>query len=341
LVKIPSLGKNLAKVQGGIYAGLMQRAQLQVQLALAIKLDKDIAKLRDKYDGKDIAELETKVDDLFARKEALIGISDAIKDSLDQFNEVRESLNQLHTLSGSASSFDVEIDTLNKIAGRALLNPNNLIGDTGKSYSQFERVDTGTNTTTTVKRSFLGTNYFITLDDGTVMRPDLEGQTLASIPFADLDVVSLNGSDIQFTDGTTTYDGTLTRTGGGIMSSWLYNDFATQTDIDNAKTDVRAAMRRVDLTEQAFRRSLLVIDDGVESYEEDIDDASEAVKTTAQENLDALQAEEKALQTKFDLTLSQLALTSKISTDFIASLFLAPDPFEKRDVFDIINDGVA
>jgi hypothetical protein len=293
LVKIPSLGKNLAKVQGGIYAGLMQRAQLQVQLALATKLDKDIAALRDKYDGRDIAELETKVDDLFSRKEALVGISSAIKDSLDQFNEVRESLDQLHTLasSGLASSFDVETDTLNKIAGRAVLDPNNLIGDTGKSYSQSEIVDTGTNTMTTVKRSFLGTNYFITLDNGTVMRPDIEGQTLAGIPFADLDVVSLNGSDIQFTDGTNTYDGTLTRTGGGVMSSWLYNDFAAQTDIDNAKADIRAAIRRVDQTEQAFRRNLLVIDDGVANYEADIDEASEAVKTKAQENLDALQAE--------------------------------------------------
>jgi hypothetical protein len=38
--------------------------------------------------------------------------------------------------------------------------------------------------------------------------------------------------------------------------------------------------------------------------------------------------------------MSQLALTSMISTDFITSLFLAPDPFEKRDVFDAITSGI-
>ena len=335
------LAKNLGRIQGNLFSGLLERARLQVQLALGTKLDKDIAALKDKYDGSDITDLESQVSAISDQKEDLATKAQNLTDSLNRSASIRESVDELRGLAEATffDNFDDSIDVMNRNAGSAIMRPGNYVGNAGTVGSHAEVVKVG-GITTTINKTFLGTGYYITLNDGTIMHPDFKAKTLSGIAFSDLTLDSLSGDAIQFNDGVTTYTGTLTRSGTGILSAWMYNNFATQADIDNATGDTSAAMKKIDHTEQAFRGNLSFISTNVSNLDDDITALNDKVKSTAQSDLDALQAEEKALQTRFDLAMTSLSLTAKINTDFIQSIFMAPDPTAKQNVFDAISGSI-
>ena len=336
---IPSLAENLAKIQGRLFAFNLERSQLQVKIALTDKLDKDLAKLDLKYDGAKTRALEQEINRLSSKKEELADKAASLQLNLDRLNDFRETLANLsiHARDGLAPSFDLELHNLNIDAGSAVIDADNFIGNPGTGVSaQPEVVSMGGLQTTIVKR-FLGTDYAIELDAGGRMRPDFADRTLAGIDVDTLDVVFLSGDDIQFTDGTDTYDGTLARSGSGIVQAWLYNDFATQADRDQARADVAAAVKRLDLAAAAFRQNIDLISAGVGRLDVDMQDLTKDFLKRSTEDLDAKQAERRALTTKVDLTLNDLSLTSAVSNAFIQNLFLAPKPNEKRSLFDIIS----
>lgn len=337
------VAKNIGRIHANIFAGLLERAQLQVKLALGQRLDKDLAALEDKYDGREASDLEQKVNKLSDRKEALALKVGVLKKNLKEFNDLRESLDDMrgHADSGFGPSFDAVIASLNIAAGSAVLYDDNLIGNPGTGVaSQPDVVQMGP-VTTTIEKTFLGTDYYITLADGTLMRPDHDAGTLEGIDFASLTLNSLVGDVIQFSDGVTTYDGTLTRTGSGVLSAWLYNNFATQADIDQGKSDVNDAMQRIDATETAFRRNLALIEAGISSVGSEMTSATEAYKAQTLEDLDAKQAERKALTTRFDLTVNSLSLIASINIQYVLNLFAADDPNEKQSVFDVLTGPIA
>jgi hypothetical protein len=342
-VAISSVAKNIAKIQGSLFSGLMERARLQVQLALGSKLDKDIAALKDKYDGSDITGLESQVSVLSKQKEDLAAKVANLQQSTSRIGVIQEGYDELRDLAdpGFPTDFDAILKNLNDNAGSAITRPGNYVGRNGHIGTQAEIVKLGP-ITTTINKSYQGSSYSIALDDGRTFQPDFSRNTLSGIAFSDLSVDSFDRTTgaIQFNDGTNTYNGTLTRSGGGVLSAWLYNNFAAQGDVDNAKADVASALKRTKKADDGFRNNLSIISGNVSNLDDGITKLNSDIQTTAKKDLDNLQAEEKALQTKFDLAMSSYSLTTKINTDFITSLFLAPDPGEKKDVFDVISSTI-
>lgn len=339
---IPNLAQNLAKIQGKLFAFNLERSQLQVKIALSDKLDKDIAKLDLKYDGAKTRALEQQINDLSAKKEELAAKAANIEKNLDELNDLRETLANLsiHARDGFAPSFDVELDNLNIDAGSAVVDKDNLIGNPGSGVTAQPEVVTMSVLETTIVKQFLGTDYSIALDGGGTLRPNFGDRTLGGVDVDTLDVVSLVGDDIQFTDGVTTLDGTLKRSGSGILNAWLYNDFATQADRDQARADVAAAVKRLNRAEASFRQNIDLITSGVSRLDVDLQALAADFQKQTTEDLDAKQAERRALTAKVDFTLNNLSLTANVSNAFIQNMFLAPKPNEKRSLFDILSGKV-
>ena len=135
---------------------------------------------------------------------------------------------------------------------------------------------------TTLTGTYIGTNFRIFADDGTVWEPELgtdilqatssqggpkqeyttdDGQTINKATSTrngitlnsydpDTGAISLDISIVP-TDAPITVTGTLERTGLGIMQSWFYNDFATEADRTAAFQDISDA--EVDLTSAGCR----------------------------------------------------------------------------------------
>ena len=351
---IDDFASRIAQIQGDVFANMLDRSQLTLKVALANRLSKELAAIDAKYTGKAAARIEDRINTLFDEKQGLADTLKAVKDTLNlrgvastspKLNQVREYLLEMKLavdLEDTATFDGLMADLENKV-GSAVVDPNNLIGNPGPDVTAPRTIVTGTGrVSTTVQSVFLGSDYAITLGDGSVRRPDFENQTLGGIAFADYSLVSLSGDTIRFRDGTggiTT--GTLTRRGGEILSAWMYDGFAQTADKDQAKADIDAAIKRVADAELAFTQNIALLGASVDRVGTQMTDLTKEFKKVGGAELDAKQAEQKAATARFELTLHSMALTSQVSLTFVQSLFLGTSTVEKQDVFGILNDQVA
>ena len=203
--------------------------------------------------------LEKSANTLLLMRGSVEGAADDPDFYLDQFNDF---VNELYNEAESAGNAFNLVGNINPID----YTPNQI------EY----RTDLGFGSTT-LTGTYIGTNFRIFADDGTVWEPDLgtdilqatssqggpkqeyttddgvtinkatstrSGITLNSYD-PDTGAVSLDISIVP-TDAPITVTGTLERTGLGIMQSWFYNDFATEADRAAAFQDISNA--EIDLT---------------------------------------------------------------------------------------------
>lgn len=340
---LTGIGARFSRVQAQLFASTLQRAQLQVKIALAERMDKDLRKLDDKYKDRTGADLEAEVNKLADRKQAVAKAIGNIDKALGKLVDVRTKLYVMRNeaTAGNPSTFDVAAGDLNYTTGGSVLYPDNLIGNTGQgSWGEKTQVFSNGGLSATLSYKFLGTDYAIDMADGTRFTPDFENRELRrggdSIPFTSLNVQSIVGDTITFDDGATTYSGTLRKGGSSVMSSWQYANFATQADKDAAVTDVNAAVKRVDNVERQYREARASLNAILNRYSTTMSEKTKEYKAVTQDVLDAKKAERQAIKAKFDVALNSLSLTSNVSTTFIQNMFLPEDPSEQKGLFDII-----
>ena len=112
---INGLASKISAAHGNIFYGILQRSQLIVKLALAERVDKDMARIEDKYDGSKEDKIEAKiaveVDKKFKSADMLKNVNNAVK----KLNDVRLILFEMRVAADSVdtATFDTKMDALN------------------------------------------------------------------------------------------------------------------------------------------------------------------------------------------------------------------------------------
>ncbi len=338
---INGLAGKLSAAHGSIFSSILERSQLIVKLALAERMDKDLAAIVDKYDGSKEDKIEAKIDALFAKKSKSGNMLKNVNNAIKKLNDVRLVLFEMRVAADTVdtSTFDTKMDSLNDLVGSSVLDPDSLIGNPGPN-STLKRTTVVTlgATSTNVEAEFLGSDYAITRGDGSIIRPDFENKTLNGIAFANYTLTSLAGDAIVYDDGVTAgQTGTLSRRGGDILSAWMYNNFATAADETSAIADIDAAVLRIGVIESNLRLNRTLLNAGIGKTDLLLGNLADEFSKVSTEQLDAKQAERRAVTVRFDLAVNNLALIALTNLTYVNGLFLSPDPMEKQDIWDVIR----
>jgi len=341
------------KSQFNLFQGQLDRARLQAKLAASKRMEAETAKLNEKYDGKAAAALQQKAEKLGDERMAVFDYNNRVEAALKRFNDARVSMLTAKDAiaAGSATAFDLAINSHNAWVSNKTTFPDSLIANTGNGFGRWKETEyavSGGGLDTTVKEAFLGNDYAILVDGTDVsLRPDKDGGDLiggpnGSVAMSNWDVVSLSGDQITVQDNANgaTYTGTLKRGGLGVLNAWGYDDLATDEGKARATADLKAAMKELDKIELEFRNSQSGLDSILKRMDGQIKGLSDEYNKIANEEVDAKQAERRAIKTRFDIQTNALAITTGTATNFIYQLFQNPLTQPKKDLTDIMLASV-
>lgn len=149
---------------------------------------------------------------------------------------------------------------------------------------------------------------------------------------------------VNYPDGSTV-TGTIQRGGLGLLNSFAYGDF-NDPDPDKRAAAVQAANKDVDA---AFRklaqleRTLNQYDAGLSGIQNSLNgqsaQLSDQYKTVSEENLSAKQAEQKAIQSRYDIATNSMALSNETTSTFIYQMFSSPWAVTKQSMTDILTSA--
>ena len=338
---IDGLASKISAAHGSLFSFLLQRSQLIVKVALAERMDKDLAKIEDKYDGGKESKIEAKIDIAVEKKSKSARMLRNVNNAVKKLNAIRLVLFEMRVAADTVATttFDTKMAALNDEVGSSVLDSESLIGNPGpNSTLKRTTVVTLNAVTTNIEAEFLGSDYAITRSDGSIIRPDFENKTLNGIAFGNYALTSLAGDAIKYNDGVSAgQKGTLSRRGGSIMSAWMYNNFASATDRTNALADIDAAVLRIDGVERNLRLNRTLLNAGLGKSDLLLGNLTDEFSKVSTEQLDAKQAERRAITVRFDLAVNNLSLIALTNLTYINGLFLSPDPMEKQDIWDVIS----
>ncbi|HLO75200.1 MAG TPA: hypothetical protein VK196_01935 [Magnetospirillum sp.] len=340
------IAKALASANMTLYNGLSDRALLTVRYASAQRMEKETADLDFKYDGKKAAAIEDQInsmaDDAQVVGEYLIRVESGLK----RVNDVREQIIAMQTAinNGSGPALDAAIETLNSLMGRTSTNSQSLLANPTQGNGSWSGTTTslsGAGMSEDVATRFMGSDYIVKLDDGSgSLVYDGIASTLGGIDRSNIEVLSHGADDsVTLRDNSTgtTYSGQIMRGGLGMLNSWGYGDLSTPEAKAKAQADLDKAISYVAKGEREWLKdqtSLSVMQKGMSTKMEQMKAEYDKVST---EELDAKQAERRAIKTRFDMLNNSLALTQGRASNLLTGLFANPYAYEKPSWGDIMG----
>lgn len=331
--------------QFNLFQSNLDRGLLQIKLANSQRMAKDLAALEKKYDGTKAKGLEDQVNAMGDKRmqvsDWLVRVQQVQKD----MNDVRTNLLAMKTAAntGSADAFKLAFDTLNTDMGYAKLDKSGLTtnpGSGGGGWAERTDVVAAEGMSVNVQHRFLGNDYIVTLSDGTALRPDATGKTLTgngmTIKISDITFGSMTGDAVDFSVGGTSYSATVKRGGLGVLPPWLYGNFANPADKTRAQNDLSAAFKKVARSELDFNLSEAQLSGVLGSLDNKMKGLTAEYQKAANEELDAKQAERKAIKTRNDLANNTLALISSANTNFIYQMFQTSATYQAPSLTDLL-----
>lgn len=331
-----------AESQKRMYQASLERNQLILRLALAERMQKEMEKVEQKYDGSAGNALQRQIEEMSVQKEFLAGKLSNVKDALDRFLDIKIKVQEARSSAvddNSPAGWDSLLSQIESLVGSRATNPKSIIGSPGNgAWAQKNDVVSVNGLQTTVKNHYLGNDYRITLSDGKVLVPDMLNKTLSgsglSMSMADLSLTSRDADgNVTFTDTSTgtSYTGVLTQGGTGMLNSWLYSDFSN--DAGDAAAD---AIRAMDNAQRSLQQNEAVLEAMVNSYSLKMKDMTEEWGKVTDEEMAAKSAERKAIQLRMSLTESNFAVSSNAGAYLIHGLFSKPPSFGKQSALEIL-----
>lgn len=338
-----------------IYQGLMDRNLLQVKLAASERMNAQLKKLEQKYDGKAAQRV---LDDASKVADEKARVSDwlsRVDDGLDVMNDVRIWMLEMKAAiaAGNGPAYDNSFDALNADMDREGYKGNSLVHNTGNDRGTWrkttELVSSG-GITASVTNNYLGNDYIIQLGDGTNLISSSDGKKLGdakgtvSLNVSDLALVSYTDGEAVFEDRSdpdnpVQYTGTVKRGGLGVLPAWLYGNFATADDKARAQTDMAAAFKALANVERTYNLNQAQLSGMNVTLGGKLDQLRADYDRVANAELDAKQAERRAIKSRFELQNNALALTSGRAQNFIWYMFNQKPP-EKQTLTDIMLNQV-
>lgn len=340
--------------QFNVFQSTLERGRLSIKYAMAKRMETALAELNTKYDGHKGAQLEQEVNALSDSSYEVADYQTRLDEGMRLMNDIRTELfaakDALRT--NSKDAFDLAIDSINWWVGRRLTDKDSLIANpTNNRGSWTEQVDlvAAGGETTEVRHTFIGNDYALQLDapQTNVMVPDSKGTKLIGGPNGEVSLdnvklVSMNGDAVTIEDTSTgqQYTGTLKRAGLGMVHSWGYDDLTTDEGKARAGADIDAAIRKLAKIENQMTMTSTALARMKGRVESVMQDKTQEYQTVMEEELNAKQAEAKAIKARFDLATNSLALTAGTATNFIYQVFRTSPTYEKKDITGILMDSV-
>lgn len=340
-------------VQFSLYQSMSERARLNIKLGTSLRMEAEMRKILEKYDGRKERALEADIEKL---SEKAMNVSDylsRVEYALKTVDDIRDELISMKTNADSAAyeAFDLNHSVANQYAGVKHHQPKSLIANPSNGRATWsntvDQVDGGRGSVISVERQYLGNDYAIELADGTVFTPNQQTKTInageTSLEWTKLSVTSLDTGTgaitFHYDDGSPSgvdYTGTLTRGGGTVLNAWLYNNFATQADKDRAADDISAAHVALAKAERTFLIDEAGLQGARSRMKAEVDELNKQYATVAGENIDAKQAELAAVKARFGFINNSLALTQGSATALIQQLMMNDWSIKKPSMTDIM-----
>lgn len=182
--------------QFSVFKSSLERSRLVVKMAQAKRMEADLAALNEKYDGKKAAGIEDQINGIANRKFDVSNYLTNVETGLKRVDDIRTQLLMAKDAisKGSNDAFNLAINTVNLWVGRQADDPDSLIANNNNGRGAWRQditvVDDGS-ASVEMAHQFMGTDYTILLNDGSVLRPNKDGTQLTGIgnggvPFANL-----------------------------------------------------------------------------------------------------------------------------------------------------------
>lgn len=322
----------------------MDRTYLLVKQGIETRKAKELAQVAGKYESSSkVPALQARIDTLSATKTTADDAVTAIKSAADTAQNVLVKLNAMYAAAkeGNSSAFDAALTQINIMVGSRGSDLDNLVGNVlaGQSGTGTKFIDAGATQISLSLRS-LGSRFLLTEQGtGRQFETNFYDQTVniggTKVSTADLSLVSRSGDTLTFTDGTDSWTADLARGGLSVTSAWTYGDLAGSGQA-LALEDVGASIRSVTKALANLSDGQLQGDLGVSILQNQLDALGEEALAANDSESDALAAEKKAISTRYDMALSNLAFAAQAQREVIGAL-IADDPVESQSVFDIMG----
>lgn len=313
--------------QTNLYKYNVERMFTILQGQILGRADYDIAKFN-REKSAELDSVQTRLDGLLKAKDEIAGHLESVRRSREQLAEVRTALAQAAAgaQAGSRADFDNALLTANLEAGTSRTDPDNLIGALSASgRGARSTVITVPSGDVILQTRALTTGYSITLDTGEQITPELTGGSVkingTKYDLTALNHVSHSGDDVSFESGGTTFTGTVSRGGLGVLNSFFYGDLATQADRDEAIADVRAALKIVDDIAKNLDYAEIEVARGHGLIDIDAGATQNEINDLVLRQRDEEKAFNRSLQVRTQVALSSIALAAKTAETQILSMF--------------------
>lgn len=276
----------------------------------------------------ELESVQVRLDGLLKAKDEIGNRLDAIRRSRDQLAEVRTALAQAAAAAqaGNRPDFDNSLLTVNLEAGQSRTDKDNLIGALSASgrgaRSEVISLPSGD---VILQTRALTTGYSITLDTGEQITPELTGGSVkidgTKYDLSALNYVSGSGDDVTFESGGSTFTGTVSRGGLGVLNSFFYENLGTQAGRDAAVADVRAALKIVDGIAKNLDTAELEVGYGLGRIDVDAGAVQNEMNDLVLRQREEERAFNRSLQVRTQVALSSIALAAKTAETQILSMF--------------------
>ena len=328
-------------------ADAMDRTYLLIKQGIATRQAKELQQVTQKYATQSkLPALQQELDRLSTLKSTADDAVFAVKGAASTAQDVLLRLNDALTAakSGNSSAFDAALTRINIMVGSRGTDLDNLIGNVsaGSSGQETRFLDTGPTQVSLSLRS-LGTRFLLKEQgSGQTMETNFYNQTLKvdgrDVPLANLSLVSRSDDTLTFTDGTDSWTADLTRGGLPVTSAWTYGGL-TGDGQNRAMEDVGTAIRLVTKTYADLSNGQLQAELGTSILQNQLDAVGVEATATNDSESDAMAAEKKAINTRYQMALSNLAFAAQAQREVIG-VMIADEPVSsssKQSVFDIMG----
>lgn len=371
--------------QYSIFQSTLERSQLIVKQAQATRMEADLAALDEKYDGKKAAGIEDEINKIYDQKTDISNYLSNVELGLKRMNDVRTQLLMAKDAitTGSGPAFDLAVNSINQWIGRQSSDPDSLIANNGSnsgSWSKDVTVLSGAGITVSVSHQFMGSDYAVVFEDGSVSRPEKGGATfsgglLSGVKLADVTLSAADDGTYSLVNPNTGETETveIRRGGLGVLNAWGYGNLKKPDDgfdpsvpltIDpgdpdpaattaaynenmtryqnrtRAQADINTAFKKLAQMERdlnSYEAGLSGIVNGLGDKTEQLTDEYTKV---SEEELNAKQAERRAIESRFKIATNALALTNETTATFIYQMFMASPTYEKKDLTSVLLGAV-
>jgi hypothetical protein len=344
MATISSFSQLLLEVQIGRFRNQTERTFLIIRASLADRQAMEELRINAKYDGKKANRVEAEIQHLSDLKTAAAEKQIGLRAALNKLGDLREQLSIMRDAAsaGNAVTFDLAQAKIDELVGYSASDLNNPIGHVtaGSSGARSLSVDLGSMGAVYYNTQSLSARYSLAIAGSSVGDPDLQKQTIkidgAEIAFTSLNFISRVGYDVTFDDGTTTYTAAYSPGGLGVASAFIYNNLATAPEQTQAIADIDAAMTAVAKVEQSLVVAEAAVIGGVKSFEFKLSQLGKTYKAAYDDQNSAQEAELKAAQARFDLSIARIGLLGKTQLAQ-AELLMKPTPVWETSVKDILQ----